>query len=164
MEVGEEGDYNYVYRYTVTTRMTPALKMGSDESHFHVSLTAVRDKVTRLSTNHNLFEEKGEPKRYGTEILLLTSLKEWMWGKKDAIYFVIHSSGPALDQPQHFLSDVAGNAAITDRALTPRTKSLVCVTSVTNKHRLVCVDQTQPSYVKGDQTVINRPVLTHTYM
>ena len=27
----------YTYRYTVTTRMTPALlKMGSDESHFNV--------------------------------------------------------------------------------------------------------------------------------
>ena len=26
------------------------------------------DKVTRLSTNHNLFEEKGEPKRYRTEV------------------------------------------------------------------------------------------------
>ena len=38
------------------------IKMGSDESHFNVSLI-VRDKVTRLSTNHNLFEEKGEPKR-----------------------------------------------------------------------------------------------------
>ena len=24
MEVGEEGDYNYTYRYTVTTRMIPA--------------------------------------------------------------------------------------------------------------------------------------------
>ena len=29
------------------------IKMGSDESHFNVSLI-VRDKVTRLSTNHNL--------------------------------------------------------------------------------------------------------------
>ena len=28
------------------------IKMGSDESHFNVSLI-VRDKVTRLSTNHN---------------------------------------------------------------------------------------------------------------
>ena len=28
MEVGEEGDYNYVYRYTVTTRMTPAFNDG----------------------------------------------------------------------------------------------------------------------------------------
>ena len=29
MEVGEEGEYTY--RYTVTTRMTPALRRGSDE-------------------------------------------------------------------------------------------------------------------------------------
>ena len=33
MEVGEEGDYNYTYRYIVTTR----IKMGSDESHCNVS-------------------------------------------------------------------------------------------------------------------------------
>ena len=45
MEVVEEGDYNYTYRYTVTTRMT-CIKLGSDESHFNVSLIA-RDKVTR---------------------------------------------------------------------------------------------------------------------
>ena len=32
------------------------------------------DKVTRLSTNHNLFKENGEPKWYWTEVLLLTSL------------------------------------------------------------------------------------------
>ena len=33
------------------------------------------DKVTRpVSTNHNLSEEKGEPKRYRTEVLPLTSL------------------------------------------------------------------------------------------
>ena len=35
----------YTYRYTVTTRMA-CIKMGSDESHFNVSLV-VRDKVTR---------------------------------------------------------------------------------------------------------------------
>ena len=45
MEVGEEGEYNYTYRYTVTTRRT-CIKMGSDESRFNVSLI-VRDKVTR---------------------------------------------------------------------------------------------------------------------
>ena len=28
-----------------------------------------------MSTDHNLFEEKGEPKRIQTEVLLLTSLK-----------------------------------------------------------------------------------------
>ena len=49
------------------------IKMGSDESHFNVSLT-VRDKVTGLSTNHSLLEEKGEPKRIRTEVPLLTSL------------------------------------------------------------------------------------------
>ena len=49
--------------------------MGSDESHFNVSLI-VMDKVTTetVSTNHNLSEEKGEPKRYRTEVLPLTSL------------------------------------------------------------------------------------------
>ena len=44
MEVGEEGEYIPI-AYTVTTRMT-CIKMGSDESHFNVSLI-VKDKVTR---------------------------------------------------------------------------------------------------------------------
>ena len=47
----------YTYRYTVTTRMT-CIKMGSDESHFNVSLI-VRDKVTRLCPQTSTFEEKG---------------------------------------------------------------------------------------------------------
>ena len=34
----------------------------------------VMDRVTTVSTNHNLFEEKGEPKWYQTEVLPLTSL------------------------------------------------------------------------------------------
>ena len=63
----------YTYRYTVTTRMTPALKKGSDESHFNVSLI-VRDKVTRQCPQTTTFEEKGEPKRIRTEVPLLTSL------------------------------------------------------------------------------------------
>ena len=29
MEVGEEGDYSYTYRYTVTTRMTYALRWAA---------------------------------------------------------------------------------------------------------------------------------------
>ena len=50
------------------------IKMGSHERHFNVSLI-VRDKVTNktVSTNHNLFEEKGKPKWYRTEVLF-TSL------------------------------------------------------------------------------------------
>ena len=50
----------YTYRYTVTTRMT-CIKMGSDESHFNVSLI-VMDKVTRQWPQTTTFEEKGEPK------------------------------------------------------------------------------------------------------
>ena len=49
------------------------IKVGSDGSHCNVSvIDAVRDKVTtRLSTNHNLFEEKGEPKQNRVEAPLL---------------------------------------------------------------------------------------------
>ena len=45
--------------------------MGSDESHFNVSLI-VRDKVTGQCPQTTIFEEKGEPKRIRTEVLLLT--------------------------------------------------------------------------------------------
>ena len=72
MEVGEEGEYNYTYRYIVTTRMT-CIKVGSDERHFNVSLI-VRDKVTRKCPQTTTFEEKGELKRYRTEVLPLTNL------------------------------------------------------------------------------------------
>ena len=49
-------------------------KMGSDESHINVSLRSDGQSHKTVSTNHNLFEEKGEPKRYRTEVLPLTSL------------------------------------------------------------------------------------------
>ena len=48
--------------------------MGSDESHFNVSVGSDGQSHKTVSTNHNLFEEKGEPKRYRTEVLPLTSL------------------------------------------------------------------------------------------
>ena len=48
------------------------IKMGSDESHFNVSLI-VRDKVTRQCPQTTTFEEK-EPKQYRTEVLPLPSL------------------------------------------------------------------------------------------
>ena len=50
--------------------------MGSDESHFNVSLI-VRDKVTRPCPQTTTFEEKGEPKRYRTEVVPLTSLQPY---------------------------------------------------------------------------------------
>ena len=68
MEVWEE----YIPIATVITRMT-CIKMGSDESHFNVSLI-VRDKVTRQCSQTTTFEKKGDPKRYRTEALPLTSL------------------------------------------------------------------------------------------
>ena len=49
------------------------IKMGSDESHFNVSLIA-RDKVTRQCPQTTALEEKGEPKQIRTEVPLLTSL------------------------------------------------------------------------------------------
>ena len=71
MEVGEEGIL-YTYRYTVTTKMTPALRWAT-MSHFNVSLI-VRDKVTRQCPQTTTFEEKGVSKRILTEVPLLTSL------------------------------------------------------------------------------------------
>ena len=50
--------------------------MGSDKSHLTLSVGIDRDGQShkKVSTNHNLFEEKGEPKWYRTEVLPLTSL------------------------------------------------------------------------------------------
>ena len=49
------------------------IKMGSDESHFNVSLI-VRDKVTRQYPQTTTFEKKGELMQIQTEVPLLTSL------------------------------------------------------------------------------------------
>ena len=46
----------------------------SDESHLNVSVGSDGQSHRTVSTNHNLFEEKGEPKRYRTEVLPLTNL------------------------------------------------------------------------------------------
>ena len=49
------------------------IEMGTDESHFNVSLI-VRDKVTRQCPQTTTSEEKGEPKQNRAEVLPLTSL------------------------------------------------------------------------------------------
>ena len=56
------------------------IKMGSDESHVNV-LGSNGQSHRTVSTNHNLFEEKGEPKRYRTEVLPLTSLTPYRLAK-----------------------------------------------------------------------------------
>ena len=57
------------------------IKMGSDESHFYVSVGSDGQSHKTVPTNHNLFEEKGEPKRYRTEVLPLTNLTPYRWAK-----------------------------------------------------------------------------------
>ena len=69
VDVEGEGDYIYLSLHC-HHQNDSCIKMGSDESHFNVSIGS--DKT--VSTNHNLFEQKGEPKRYRTEVLLLTNL------------------------------------------------------------------------------------------
>ena len=77
MEVGGGGRGRlYTYRYTVTTRMSPALRQAAMRAinDFNVSVASDGQSHKTVSTNHNLCEEKGEPKRYRTEVLRLTSL------------------------------------------------------------------------------------------
>ena len=50
------------------------IRMGNDESHFNVSVGSDGQSRKTVSTNHSLFEEKGEPKRYRTEGLPLANL------------------------------------------------------------------------------------------
>ena len=68
MEVGEEGDYIPIATLISALRWAAmrAVLMFQEE---------VIDKVTRqCPQTTNLFEKKGEPKRYRTEVLPLTSL------------------------------------------------------------------------------------------
>ena len=49
--------------------------MGSDESHINVSVGNDGQSHKTVSTNHNLFEEKGERSSIEPEVLPLTNLK-----------------------------------------------------------------------------------------
>ena len=72
MEGGGKREIMYLLLYC-HHQHDSCIKMGSDESHFNVSLI-VRDKVTRQCPETTIFEEKGELKRIRTEVPLLTSL------------------------------------------------------------------------------------------
>ena len=78
--MGGEGDYIPIA--TLSHHQNDlCIKMGSDESHFNVSLI-VRDKVTRQCSQTTTFaEEKGEPKRIRSEVPLLTSLTPYRLAK-----------------------------------------------------------------------------------
>ena len=72
MEVGER---EIIYLSLHCHRQNDfCIKVGSDESHFNVSVGSEGQSHKTASTNHNLSEEKGEPKRYRTAVLPLTSL------------------------------------------------------------------------------------------
>ena len=71
MVVGEEGEYTHIA--TLSPLNDSCIKMGSDESHFNISLT-VGYKVTRQCPQTTSLEEKGEPKRIRTDVPLLTCL------------------------------------------------------------------------------------------
>ena len=62
MVVGGEGEVIYLSLHC-HHQNDSCIKMGSDESHFNVSLGSDGQSHRTVSTNHNLFEEKGEPKR-----------------------------------------------------------------------------------------------------
>ena len=54
--------------------MTPALIWAAMGAIFSVSVGNAAQSHRTMSTNHSLYEEKGEPKGYRTEVLPLTNL------------------------------------------------------------------------------------------
>ena len=73
MEMGGKREIIYLSLRGCHHQNDFCIKMGSDESHFSVSLI-MRDKVTRQGPKTTTFVEKGEPKQIRTEVPLLTSL------------------------------------------------------------------------------------------
>ena len=63
MEVREEGDYIIYLSLYCHNQNDSCIKVGSDESHFNVSVGNDGQSHKTVSMNHNLFEEKGEPKQ-----------------------------------------------------------------------------------------------------
>ena len=69
MEVGGEGGREIIYLSLHCHHQNDSrIKTGSDESHFNVSVGSDGQSHKTVSTNHNLFEEKGEPKQYPNEV------------------------------------------------------------------------------------------------
>ena len=61
---GEERDCIVYLSLHCHHQSDSCIKMGSDESHFNVSVGSEWQSHKTVSTNHNLFDEKGDPKRY----------------------------------------------------------------------------------------------------
>ena len=65
---GGGGGRLYTYRYIVTTRMIPARRWAAMRAILMFSVGSEEQSHKTVSTNHSLFEEKREPKRYRTEV------------------------------------------------------------------------------------------------
>ena len=63
MEAEGKGDYIYLSLHC-HNQNDFCIKMGSDESHFNVSVASDGQSHKTVSINHNLFEEKRELKQY----------------------------------------------------------------------------------------------------
>ena len=63
----------YTYRYTVTIRMTSALRWAAMRAILMFHNCEGQSHKT-VSAQTSTFEEKGKPKQIRTEVLLLTSL------------------------------------------------------------------------------------------
>ena len=68
MEVGG-GDYKLYLSLHCHRQNDFCIKIGSDESHFNFSVGSGGQSHKTVSTNHNLFEEKGELKRYRSGVI-----------------------------------------------------------------------------------------------
>ena len=75
------GKREIIYRSLHCHQKDSCIKVGSDESHFNVSVGIDGQSHKTVSTNHNLFDEKGEPKRVRIEVLPFTSLTPYRQAK-----------------------------------------------------------------------------------
>ena len=86
-EKGRKGVWRWVEKEIIYLslhcrhRNDSCIKIVSDESHFNVSVGSDGQSHKTVSANHNLSEDKGEPKRYRTEVLPLTSLTPYRQAK-----------------------------------------------------------------------------------
>jgi len=62
MDVWERGDYKLYLSLHCHHQNDSCIKMAGYKSHSNISLI-ITVTFTRVSINHNIFDEKGEPKR-----------------------------------------------------------------------------------------------------
>ena len=77
--------------------------MGSDESHFNVSVASDGQSHRTVSTNHNLFEEKGEPTPYRLWAKLAVAIKDSTTASESAqtLAVVVPVRAKATELGQH---------------------------------------------------------------